>query len=129
MTADWFLIVKSLHVTTVTLSLTGFLVRAWWRWSAPHQLERFWVRRLPHVNDTLLLATGLTLAVVGRVSPLAQPWIAAKLSALLIYIVLGSIALRRGRTPRSRLVAFVAATAVFFYIVAVAMTRQPAPWA
>jgi len=47
--------------------------------------------------------------------------------ALLLYIVLGSIALKRGRTLKQRAAAWLAAQAVFFYIVAVALTRNPLP--
>lgn len=129
MNPEWLPFIKPLHVSTVMLSFTGFLVRAWWRGFAPERLERAWVRRLPHVNDSVLLASGLVLAVYGQVSPLEQPWLAAKLSALMLYIMLGSVALRRGRTSRTRLAALVAAGAVFAYIAAVALTRQPAPWA
>jgi uncharacterized membrane protein SirB2 len=61
-------------------------------------------------------------------SPLTHPWLAAKIVALLAYIVIGSIALKRGRTKRIRLVAWLTAQAVFFYIVSVAVTHDPMPW-
>ncbi|MGE0081603.1 MAG: SirB2 family protein [Thiohalomonadaceae bacterium] len=128
MTPEWYALVKSLHLATVTLSFTGFMVRAWWRATAPERLGRAWVRRLPHVNDSVLLASGLTLAVQGHVSPFAQPWLGAKLMALLGYIACGSLALR-GRTEGVRRAALIAAVGTIGYIVAVALTRQPAPWA
>jgi uncharacterized membrane protein SirB2 len=48
--------------------------------------------------------------------------------ALLLYIGLGMIALRHGRTRGVRITAWLTAQAVFFYIVAVALTRNPQPW-
>jgi len=76
-----------------------------------------------HVIDTVLLASALWLAwQLGRD---AAPWIAAKVVALLLYIVLGSIALRRGRTPGIRIAAFFAALATFGYIVSVAIAKSP----
>jgi uncharacterized membrane protein SirB2 len=61
--------------------------------------------------------------------PGQQPWLTAKLAALVGYIVLGSIALKRGRTKGQRQAAFVAALALFFYIGMVAVTKRPFPFA
>lgn len=75
----------------------------------------------------LLHVGSVALAFLLRFDPLAAPWLAAKIAALVLYIVLGTIALRRGRTCKARVTAFVAALAVFGYIVAVALTRTPLP--
>lgn len=115
-------ILKTLHVLFVFLSLTGFLLRLFWRWRRPQRLQLRWVRVLPHVNDTALLATGLAMVVRYHWWPWQQPWLAAKLLALLVYIVLGAVALRRGSGG-----AAVAALAVFAYIVAVALGKQVVP--
>jgi len=65
------------------------------------------VRVAPHIVDTVLLGSALALAWAGGFDPLRVPWLEAKLAGLAIYIVLGTIALKRGRTrwtrrPRSR---------------------------
>jgi len=65
------------------------------------------------------------MAVLARLSPIAHPWLAAKIGGLLAYIVLGAIALRRGRTKRIRVVALLAALLVFGYIIGTAMRRDP----
>jgi uncharacterized membrane protein SirB2 len=83
------------------------------------------VRVVPHIVDTVLLASAITMAVLASLSPLQQPWLLAKIVALLGYIVLGAIALRYGRTRKQRATAFAAALAMFTYIVAVALTRSP----
>ena len=84
---------------------------------------------VPHVIDTVLLASAVALAVMSRQYPIEQPWLSAKVLALVGYILLGTVALRRGRTRRQRIVAWLLALAVFGYIVAVARARVPFPWA
>ena len=123
-----YLLLKNTHVTCVVLSYLGFFVRGIWMMRASPLLERRWVRIVPHVVDTLLLASAIALAVLLRQNPLVQPWLAAKIIALVAYIVLGVFALRRGRTRAARMGFWVAAQAVFFYIVAVALTRDPTPY-
>lgn len=123
-----YVLLKTTHVTCVTLSYVGFLLRGIWMIRGSALLERRWVRIAPHVVDTLLLASAIGLAALLRLNPLAQPWLAAKIVALVLYIALGTVALRRGRTRASRIGAWLAAQGVFLYIVAVAFTRSPAPW-
>jgi len=118
---------KNLHVACAILSYVGFLLRGWWMLRESPHLRHPLTRVLPHVNDTMLLLAGLGLAVLLQQYPLAQGWLSAKLAALLVYIVLGSVALKRGRTLRIRLLALGGATLAFGYIVAVAVTHQPLP--
>ncbi len=91
-------------------------------------LQRRWVRFVPHVVDTDLLATPIAMAVLIRQYPFVTPWLTAKLLALLVYIGPGTIALKRGKSRHTRIAAWVAAQLVFFYIVAVALTRSALPW-
>ena len=117
--------VKYLHLAAVALSFTLFVLRGVWMMIDSAQLGRRWVRVLPHVNDTVLLAAGVWLAFMLRVAPGPSPWLTAKIVALLVYIGLGMLALRPGRAKRVRIAAWLAALAVFGYIVAVAITRSP----
>lgn len=120
-----YLALKLLHMSCAAASATLFVLRgaAMWRGTAwPDAL-----RALPHLVDTVLLGSALGLAFWSGQSPLNQPWLAAKLMALLAYIVLGSVALKRGRTPAVRRAALLAALATLAYIVLVARTRQPWP--
>ncbi len=73
----------------------------------------------------MLLTAALMLMTVLNVHPGNQPWLAVKLSLLVVYVVLGSFALKRARTPRARLACFIAALAVFLSIVTIARTRDP----
>ena len=120
-----YLLAKSLHVGCVILSLGGFAARGALMLAASPLLERRFVRVAPHVVDTVLLASALWLCGLIGQYPFLQPWLTAKVLGLLAYIVLGTIALRRGRTRGIRLAAFAAAAASAFYIVSVALTHHP----
>jgi uncharacterized membrane protein SirB2 len=125
---DYFLF-KQVHVACAVLSYAGFFVRGMWMMRDSPMLERRWVRILPHANDTLLLASAIALAVLSRQYPFVHGWLTAKVLALVLYIALGMAALRPGRGKPLRIAAWVAAQAVFLYIVWVAITRSPLPWA
>ncbi len=118
---------KYLHVSAVVLSFALFQLRGFWMLRGSAQLERRWVRIVPHVVDAVLLAGGLWLAALLQQYPFVHGWLTAKVFGIIAYIVLGSIALRYGRTRRLRAAAYVAATAVFVYILAVARSRHPWP--
>lgn len=123
---EHYFLIKHLHMTTAIVSIVFFIVRAWWSVRESPLLQRRWVKILPHVNDTLLLVLGVMLAVTLSMSPHQHPWLAAKLLGLIIYILLGTVAIKRGRTPLTRGLTAVAAIAVFFYVYATAMTKDPA---
>ncbi|MBQ5942915.1 MULTISPECIES: SirB2 family protein [unclassified Massilia] len=120
-----YLALKHLHMSFAVLSGSFFLIRGLWMLAGSARLQQRWVKIAPHIVDTLLLASAIGLAAWSRQYPFVAPWLTAKVLALVAYIVLGTIALKRGRTPQVRLAAFIAALACFFYIVAVAVTKNP----
>jgi uncharacterized membrane protein SirB2 len=75
--------------------------------------------------DTVLLTSALMLTTIIRQYPFTTAWLTAKVVLLVLYIVLGSIALRRGRTKKIRLAAFIAALATVGFLVTVARAHQP----
>lgn len=120
--------VKFAHLSLATLSVGGFVLRGYWMMSEPTLLKRRWVRVLPHVVDTVFLLSGVALIVALRL-PLAQStWLQIKLAALVAYVILGSLALRRGRSMRVRVTAFALALITFAYIVGVAYSKSGASW-
>lgn len=121
-------LIKQLHLATIAVSLALFVLRGAWMMAGSSRLQARWVRIVPHVNDTLLLASGIGLAVLIQQYPLVHGWLTAKLFALILYIALGTVALKRGRTQGQRIAAWLAALAVFGYMVAVARTHAPFPW-
>lgn len=120
-----YLILKHLHVTCVVLSGLGFCLRGWWMLRESPLRQHRLTRILPHIVDTLLLGSALTMAWMSGQYPFVQGWLTAKLCGLLAYIVLGAVALRRGRTREVRIRAFVLALLTYAYIVGVALTRNP----
>src|SRR5947209_7530584 len=120
-----FGLLKLVHVTTVAISGAGFLARG-----IGMLLDATWIRArpartLPHVIDTVLLVSALMLAWQLRLSPTGAPWLMAKIVGLVIYVVLGTIALRRGRTKPIRAAAWIAGLLVFAYIMSVAILKTP----
>lgn len=120
-----YLALKHLHLTTVILSFTLFALRGLWMLVDSPQLQRRWVRIVPHLIDTALLASAVGLTLILQQYPFVNDWLTAKVLALIAYILLGGIALRRGPTRAIRAAAWVAALATFGYIVSVALTRRP----
>ncbi|MEO7576507.1 MAG: SirB2 family protein [Massilia sp.] len=112
-------------MSLAALSGGFFLLRGAWMLGASAMLRRGWVKRLPHRVDSLLLASAITLAVWSGQSPFEQPWLGAKITALIAYILFGTLALKRGRTRAVRGAAFAAALLCYGYIVTVAVTKNP----
>ena len=119
-----YLVVKYLHITFAVISGSFFLLRGIWMLLDSSMLQQRWVKVVPHVVDTLLLTTALVMVFWSGQYPFVQAWLTAKVVALIVYIGLGTMALKRGRTKAARVGALLAALAVFAYIVAVALTRQ-----
>mgnify|MGYP001022043781 CR=1 FL=1 len=120
-----YVALKHLHLTAVALSFTLFVLRGVWMLIDSPRLRRPWVRVVPHVIDTVLLASALGLIAILHQYPFVHGWLTAKVAALVVYIVLGSIALKRGSSKPVRAAAWIAALAVFGYIVSVALSRSP----
>jgi uncharacterized membrane protein SirB2 len=119
---------KLIHQSAVLLSFTGFFARGLGSLTGARWVGSRAAKTLPHLVDTVLLASALALAFTLRLNPATTPWLLAKLVALVAYIVLGALALRPRLSGVMRSMAFVAALATFGYIVSVAITKQPGGW-
>ena len=123
-----FLAVKYLHIATVAISISLFVLRYWWQYrDSPLRLQR-WVRIAPHLNDTILLLTGVVLVIWTRYYPFTAhgAWLTEKLFGVIIYIVLGFIAPGKGkRRQQPRWFAFVLALVVLYIILKLAITQIP----
>ena len=125
---EFYLPIKSVHVAAVLASgglfaLRGGLVLAGIRWamSAP-------LRYLSYTIDTVLLTAALMLATLLPGAVFANGWLAVKLTLLVVYVALGSFALKRGRSQRTRALCFVAALTVYAFMYSVARMHQPLGW-
>lgn len=121
------IVVKYIHISCVLVSYLLFFVRGVWMLRASPILQHRWVKVVPHVVDSALLLSAIILATLLSVSPLSSGWLLAKIIALLLYILLGTIAIKRGKTREIRLAAWLAAQLVFIYIVSVALTHNALP--
>ena len=120
---------KLVHVSCAFISIGGFFLRGCWMMTGNPRLRRRATRVLPHAVDTLLLASAIGMLVIWGVSPLQVDWLSTKLFALLLYIALGMIALRFGRTRRQRTAAWVLALGAALYMLSVAYAKDPlGPW-
>jgi uncharacterized membrane protein SirB2 len=121
------LLLKEFHVAFALITVAGFVVRGLLSLADSPLRNLRWVRIAPHVIDTLLLGFGIALAVAMSLSPLANPWLMAKIGGLLAYIGFGVMAMRAQSRPL-KIVGFVAAIASVGYIFAVAYSKQVIPF-
>lgn len=116
---------RDIHITCVVISFLLLVARHvmnlrridWRKWKA--------VRIMPHVVDTVLLASAIWLMFEIHQYPIVNGWLTVKVVALVIYIGLGMQALNVTRSQSTRRAMFLAAVAVFAFIVTVARTHSP----
>lgn len=121
----WYSPLKLTHIGLVLVSgglfaLRGALVLAGQNWA----MARPW-RLLSYGIDTLLLTAGVTLWILLSLNPVASPWLGVKLLLLVLYIVLGSLALKRARAPAARRASYAGALMVYLFMVSVANSHHP----
>nr|WP_102798429.1 SirB2 family protein [Bowmanella denitrificans] len=120
-----YMMVKHLHLTAIAISLSLFILRFFWQLRGSPMLHKKWVKIVPHVVDTLLLASAVTLCVMIAQYPFVHAWVTEKLMAVLFYILLGLVALKLGRTNTIRWIGFVGAISWLAFAAKVAIFKQP----
>lgn len=120
-----YLIVKKIHVASAIASLCFFLFRGVLMLAESRWQQNAFLRFAPHVVDTILLTSALWLMSLVHFYPFVHSWLTVKVLLLVAYIILGSFALKRGRTRRERGMFFVAALLVFLFIISVARAHHP----
>ncbi|MBL4572422.1 MAG: SirB2 family protein [Gammaproteobacteria bacterium] len=128
MVQDFYLPIKTVHLSLAMISLLGFVIRGWWAINSSPLLQRRWIKITPHIVDTLLLTTAVLLMIILSQHPGNQDWILAKLIALIFYIGFGSLAIKRAPTTSTKILFFGLAIATFLYIIGVAIAHHPASW-
>lgn len=121
----YYLQIKAVHIAAVLASgglfaVRGALMLAGVRWAMAAPL-----RWLSYTIDTVLLTAALMLLTALKLNPFQVPWLSVKLGLLVVYVVLGSLALKRARTPRARMICYVAALACFASMYSVARAHHP----
>lgn len=122
---DFYPQTRLVHIGLVLASgslfaLRGVATLAGARWSNTAPL-----RYASYAIDTALLTAAILLLAMLRLNPFAEPWLAVKLALLPAYVVFGVMALRRARSPRSRIAWFVAALACFGAMYSIARAHHP----
>lgn len=120
--------IKWLHVHAVMCSGLLFTLRCGAallgaRWPQ-HAIARYG----SYLIDTLLLAAGTTLFVILPAGVFANGWLAIKLALVVVYVVLGVLAMRPKRTHAARLGFYLAALATFAFIYGIARMHNPLGW-
>lgn len=123
-----YLFLKYVHLAFAAATISGFVLRGFWMLTESEKLSQRATRIAPHVIDALFLLTGIAMVYLLSLPVLQTPWLLAKLIALLAYIILGAVALRRGPTLQIRLIAFVGALSAFAYVVGAALSKSPLSW-
>ncbi len=125
--AEYYLYIKTVHVTCVVISAALFLLRSMWTLRGSPMLGSPWARSIPHYVDTLLLTAAIMLSLIIHQYPLQTPWLTAKVIGLLGHIMFGLLFFHYNGSWTIRKVALAASVISFAYIVAVALTRDPLP--
>jgi len=125
---QFFGIAKSIHLVTVVLTISGFMLRGFWMLRNSPLLHVRAVKIVPHVNDTLLLLAAIWTAAITGQYPFVDAWLTAKILGAIAYILLGAVALSYGPTRRIRIGTFLGAVLCFVYVVRVAITKNPLPF-
>lgn len=116
---------KLLHQSAVALSGLGFVARGIASLQGAKWTKGRTAKVLPHIVDTILLLSAVTLAVMLRTNPAYTPWLLAKILGLLLYIGLGMVALRQSFGRKKQATAMVLAMVVMAWIVSVAILKNP----
>lgn len=123
-----YFLLKHIHVTCAVISFALFFLRGIWSFNGSPIMRQRWVKVVPHAVDTLLLVSALALAFTIQQYPFVDAWLTAKFFGLVLYILLGTLALKYGKMKAVRVSAWLAALAVFAYIVLVAKQHNPLPF-
>jgi uncharacterized membrane protein SirB2 len=125
----YYLQIKWVHIAAVIASGCLFALRGLLLQLGAGGFAMAWpLRFLSYAIDTVLLTAALMLFTLLPHAMFANGWLATKLLLLPVYIVLGSFALRRGRTPRARTVAWCAALFVYATMIGIARAHDPLGW-
>jgi len=120
-----YLLLKQIHASLALLSISGFILRWSWRMMRSELSQLKSVRIVPHVVDSILLATAIMLSFMVEEGSLSRAWFTAKIAGLVLYILLGMAAMRSAPAIARSVPAFAASVLVFAWIASVAKTKSP----
>ncbi|WKC40872.1 SirB2 family protein [Shewanella algae] len=116
--------VKHLHMTLIAVSVLLFIVRFVLKLRQSAIMDKKLLKVGPHVIDTFLLLSGLTLCFMIKQYPFVEPWMTEKIGAVVAYILLGVMALKSNRNLIFRIFAFLGALGWVVYAAKLAHFKQ-----
>jgi uncharacterized membrane protein SirB2 len=117
--------IRLVHISFVTLSGALFFLRGAGVFAGARWPMLLPVRLASYSIDTVLLTAALMLFTILPGAVFANGWLTTKLLLLVVYVVLGSLALKRVRTPRARSLCFAAAAATYLFMFSIARAHHP----
>ena len=115
-----YALIKNIHLAFAILTTIGFCVRGVWMMTESSMLQKKLVKVLPHIVDTTLLISAVTLVVMSGQYPWVAAWVGMKIALLVAYVVLGTFALKRGKNKQIRTVFFAVSILILLALFAVA---------
>ncbi len=120
--------IRFMHVLLICLSGGLFALRGgfsllgmrWPHWSA--------IRWSAIVIDTMLLTSAAMLFTMLPKALFGNGWLTLKVALVVVYILIGVLAMRRGAAARTRWIAYLGALTVFAWIVGIARMHSPWGW-
>jgi len=126
---EYYAQIKLVHIVAVLTSGSLFALRGLLLQLGAGGFAMSWpLRFASYAIDTVLLTAALMLFTILPHAMFANGWLALKLLLLPVYVVLGSFALKRGRTARLRGVCWLAALAVYAAMLGIARAHHPLGW-
>jgi uncharacterized membrane protein SirB2 len=123
--AMWYLQLRHAHIAFAILSVSIFTVRGLLMLANSGHVNSPWLKYPSYAVDTLLLTAALMLTTVIQQYPFQAGWLTMKVALLVVYVVLGSLALKRGRTRGVRIAALVGALLTVGFLYTVARAHHP----
>lgn len=125
---EHYLLIKQAHVGLVMASGSLFALRGLLALLRVPLASHAALRYLSYAIDTALLTAAVVLMSIVHMYPLSHDWLTLKIALLLVYIVLGSYALKRARRTRTRVACYLAALLVFLTMYGIARAHHPLGW-
>jgi uncharacterized membrane protein SirB2 len=119
-----FVAIRQVHIACAVLSGALFCLRGGLRIANVAAGNDRLLRLTSYVIDTALLAAAVLLMIILQL----DAWLTTRVLLLVIYIVLGSLALKRARSRRSSVLALCGALLTYTWIIGVAVPHAPAGW-
>ena len=120
-----YVLLRRLHMLTAVLSYSLFFIRFILLMLGSTLRNRPFLKILPHLNDTLLLALAILLCVSIQQAPIMTPWLTEKVTAVVLYILTAMFALKWSKQRPGQIIWFMIATFMFAYTANIAISKSP----